>query len=545
MRILGLDIGSSSIKAVELDSAFRRLQVLDYFEEKLEEGASQADGVFRLLSGLARRPDRVAVAMPNRQVTFRNLKLPTKDRKAIQTSLAFELEDELPFPLDAAQTSYVALTQGSFGTHLHMGATLKKNVAELISTLSNVGVDPDLITTEAWAYRTILNRTLGRPAQERPILLAQLGQYRSTLYIHWKGQPVYTKEVPWGGVDLTKAIGQDLSVPLAEAERIKVDRAAILSSAAATAGSPDAQALSTALQKAAQPLIQEMRQADLASKHLTMHSLGTVLLSGGPALLPGLVEFIRKRVNVPTENMRALHVLSGGQTEYSSETESSFFLAAALASCMLPPERSNVINFRKGVFVKANASSGWKVETFRKSILAGLLILACFHIGSFAQRSYFGYEVSKSDERIEKAVRQIYGDLPKTAMKTKLASTVTLKKDVQRQLEDARTLAKIFEPDRESPFLALRGLSRSIPKDAVTDLIDYQAGSLAGRPEKQMELTFVIRNPQVADRLEGLLSRNLEGFQKSSVEETKMPGVPEKRWKFTVKGTPGKGFYEN
>src|SRR5688572_223891 len=133
MRVLGLDLGSTSVKAVEIDTSFGRYEIHDYHEEKITQGSNAFEAAGRLVRGLPKAPDRIVVGLPSGRVTFRNLHVPTKDRKDIQAAVAFELEDDLPFELDESVFDHSILSQGPEGTHLHIAATLRKYVAELLS----------------------------------------------------------------------------------------------------------------------------------------------------------------------------------------------------------------------------------------------------------------------------------------------------------------------------------------------------------------------------------------------------------------------------
>src|SRR5258708_2174254 len=111
MRILGIDLGSTSIKAVELDSAFGRYEIHDYYEYPVAAGTDLNLALTQLMGSLPKQPDRVAIALRSGQVTFRNLRLPTRDRKSIQAGVGFELDDELPFSMDKAVYDYSILSQ--------------------------------------------------------------------------------------------------------------------------------------------------------------------------------------------------------------------------------------------------------------------------------------------------------------------------------------------------------------------------------------------------------------------------------------------------
>ena len=221
--ILGIDLGSSSIKAVEFDSAFGRYEIHDYYEHPIIPGTDFGQALGRLMQSLPKQPDKVAIAFRTGQVTFRNLKLPTRDKKSIQAGVGFELDDELPFPMEKAAYDFSILGQSKQGTSLHVAATLKSNLASAIEAWGAAGINPDLITTESWAYRTLLSRILSKPEQEEPVLLIQLGNERTTLYVHRNGQPQLARELAWGGTDLTLAIARKYSLSFEQAEQAKLD----------------------------------------------------------------------------------------------------------------------------------------------------------------------------------------------------------------------------------------------------------------------------------------------------------------------------------
>src|SRR3989338_7663807 len=126
MRILGIDLGSGSVKAVEMDSAFRRYEIHEYNEEPVGEGEDPATAARRLFERLPKKPDRMVVVLRAGRTTFRNLKLPLKDRKAIQPAIEYELEDELPYELSDSVYDYAILSSGSQGSQVHVASTLKK-----------------------------------------------------------------------------------------------------------------------------------------------------------------------------------------------------------------------------------------------------------------------------------------------------------------------------------------------------------------------------------------------------------------------------------
>ena len=267
MKILGIDVGSTTVKAVELDSAFGRYEVQDYYEQKIDPGSTALEALGRLLQGLPKAPDRIAMALPTGQLTFRNLSLPTRDKKSIQSSVGFELDDELPFSLEDCIYDYSILSQSKSGTQLHVAASLKKNLGNALSEWAASGADPDLVTTEAWAYHALFNRIANVETQDHPILLVQIGHERTLLYVHHKGTPVLAREISWGGRDLTLAICQKYQIPLDQAETAKKDHGFVIHSDQKGDVTPEQLEFSNTLKEPIEDLINQIRQASSIKGH--------------------------------------------------------------------------------------------------------------------------------------------------------------------------------------------------------------------------------------------------------------------------------------
>ncbi|MBC7385216.1 MAG: hypothetical protein H7301_03515, partial [Cryobacterium sp.] len=120
MRILGLDIGSTSVKAVEVDTAFGRFEIHEYHEVRVNPGESAIGVAGGLVRSLPKSPDRVIVPLRANRVTLRNLKLPTRDKKAIAASVNFEMEDDLPFEADQAASDSVIMSATGNESSVHV-----------------------------------------------------------------------------------------------------------------------------------------------------------------------------------------------------------------------------------------------------------------------------------------------------------------------------------------------------------------------------------------------------------------------------------------
>jgi len=521
MRILGIDLGSTSIKAVEIESTFGRLEIHDHYEQVIESGEDPMLAVSRLTESLHKKPDRIGIALPTRNVTFRNLQIPSRDRKEIQSTVGFELEDELPFSLEKIAYHYSTLSQSKQqGSEIYVAATLKTHVENTLAFWNGAGISPDLITAESWAYRALLNRIVPLADQDEPILLAHIGHQRTTLYIQWHGAPVFSREISWGSRDLNGAteVSEEITPQIRE-------------------------------------LISAFRQAEFTCKSMTHHSLGQIYLAGSTSLLPGLIPAIENTFSMPVRPLRSLSLLSlsvmsgTGGGNYSDHVDVSMALAASIALCLAGLDRTTVINFRTGEYSKKGVSREINFGTLKKPLIAASLILTSMMVSMTVQSKIMGEKIKNADTDLARELKTFFGAISNSAIHTYLSDPSTLKSNINKELKKQRELVKLANPNPNSPLNILKGVSATIPKDVTVDLVQFQAGtppsaSYLSTPDPMVQMTFQISNQEIADQLFELLEKKFNGLQKNKPEAlTSADGIPS--WKIIFSGKPAENAYGN
>ena len=546
MRILGIDLGSKSIKAVEVDSAFGRYEIRDYHEIPIDPGIEPAQTLNQFIQNLPKKPDRVAMAMRTGNVTFRNFQLPARGKKAIQAAIGFELEDELPFSLEQAAYDYSLVHQTKQSTEVHVAATLKRHVAAFLDTCQSAHVDPDLLTTEAWGFRAILNRITAKE-DGKPVLLVHLGHERTVLYGHHSGVPILAREVSWGGRDLTAAICRKYGIPLDQAETAKLDHGFVIPESQRKDATQEQLQFSDTLQEPLMILLRELHQALLSCKNAARQHVSQIYISGGSSLLPGLSRLFEESLNTPVRPLQALSSVSLSGVAYSEQTDALFALAVSSALCLVGPDRSISINFRKADFAKQARSREFNMDTWRRLLMASGAVLACFFGSLIVQSQVYKTQLTDVDIQLEKNVKSFFGGLSGSAVKTYMASTSTLRNSVNKELTKQRDVAKLLGPNPHSPLEFLKEVSSTVPKDVVVDLIQFQVGSAPTAPysataDTTASFAFLVSNPQVAERLATLLSSKISGLQRGKMEETTASDGT-KKWKITFTGKPSEDAY--
>ncbi len=547
MRILGLDIGTVSVRAVEFDSSFGRYDVHEYHETPVAPGEDPLVTAGRLIQSLPRPPDRISALLRTSQTTFRNLELPTKDRKAIAASVGFELDDDLPFGIEDALFGYATLQTAGQSSQVHVLATLEKSFSDQLDKMKAAHVDPDVITSEAWAYRSLFNRVLQKEQQDVPVLLVHLGHSRTVLYVHHRGRPIAAREISWGGADLSLALSTHLGISLQEADQIKGDHGLMTSGPVDDPSSPENR-VASAMVETLQALIKEIRQSCLTAKGLAQTGVEKIYLTGKTSRLPGLVEYLEQETRIPTQMLRALSAISNSGVKYAEDTDATFALAAGAGLALLSGDKNLLINLRKGPYAKDSGVGMIQWKTVKGPLTGFSIVSACLIVSLVVEGAVYRTELKEANTQLEKALKGFFGGgLSASAVRTHLSNSKNLKKQIQTEIEKQRTLALLYTPNEHAPLDFLKALSSAVPKDVVVDMTEFQVGAkpedfYVERAAAQAKLTFIVANPQMAERVASILQNRLDTMDRSKMEEITDPEGA-KKWKITFTGSPKENAY--
>src|SRR5579872_5328500 len=139
-RILGLDLGSYSLKAIVLDATMRNAAVRSFASVRRPDTADPADAFKRALTELLAKqpaaPDQVVIALPGPTLATHAMTLPFVDAKRLDATLPFEIESQLPFDLAEAVFDYQVALQKDKKSDLLVGVVRKQELKALLDSLA-------------------------------------------------------------------------------------------------------------------------------------------------------------------------------------------------------------------------------------------------------------------------------------------------------------------------------------------------------------------------------------------------------------------------
>lgn len=548
MRILGIDIGSSSIKAIELDSAFGRCEIHNYHEifwQQAEE-KNLSKMIHPLIESLPKRPNRIVACLEPGETTFRNFQLPLRDKKTIQSTILFELDDEIPFTPQSTFVDFTILSQIKQLSSIHVAVVSKQHIRHSIEQWNQSIFEPDIITTPAWAYSCLLNKINASSQKDHPTesitLLVHIGQYKTTFYLHYQGAPGFIREITWGGEDLTEAISKKYEISTKEAEDLKKNHGLLLTEEQ-TQPTLEQIELSSCLKEAIEPFLAEAHFTEIIAKNKFLKPVQSIRIFGGTTLLPGLSQWIQETLNITTKPLHALSSITTSGVTYSEETEAKFTLALSLCLCSVGSSRNAFINLRKDEFSKKNKNKRIKIKELKKPLMALATICICLLTSLIIQSVIYKSRLLATDVLLEKSIRSFFGHVSGSALKTYLSNTSTLRESIKKELNKQNEIHRLVSNNEHTPIDFLKGISEHIPKNIVVDLLEFQVGTHASESyhtqnlSNQVSLSFLVENPQVAEKVSYLLNHKIKNLQREKMEEFTLLQNGEKKWKAVFTGT--------
>lgn len=321
--VVGVDIGTSGIKIVELlpEAGRLRLSTYGYCEPSPEtllkpfavDDAAKCAGVIRAImktSGM--KAARAAAALPSSSVfhAIITIPVPKSSKEDLKPVIEAQASKILPLPLadmildshildkdllpkdepkkpapDAPQAE--APTDAVKPRHIRVQITgaPKALVAKYVEIFAAAKLELVSLETEAFA---LLRSLVGKDASK--VMVVDIGAERSVVIIAEKGIPFLTRVVKGGGNEVTSALAGSMGVGVPEAETMKKDMAF-------QAGN----VMPPVIEAAMKPLIHELRYAlELygAQEFHENRTVDKIILTGGSSALPGLAAHITSVLNV-------------------------------------------------------------------------------------------------------------------------------------------------------------------------------------------------------------------------------------------------------
>ncbi len=229
--IVGLDIGTSEVKAIELTKFGDRPKITGFGWGRIPPNGIVKETIHEVLRRAGIRARRVATAVSGRSVIVRYINLPAMSDSELKSALRYEADKYIPFEIDEVALDgqkleeFHGAVEGEKEMKVLMVAVKKSLIQEHVSMVQDSGLTPTVIDVDTFALGNafeLRNRQIQRPDKGDEIAaLVDFGASKTTISI-LKGTTTYfSREVYLGGNDLTQSVASALTIDAAEAEELK------------------------------------------------------------------------------------------------------------------------------------------------------------------------------------------------------------------------------------------------------------------------------------------------------------------------------------
>ncbi len=318
-NLLGIDIGSSSIKVVKLKQRGGACTLTGVGSEKLPPEASGplvSEALRTLLKVQGIGSGRVASAIDGKSLTFRDIRLPKMPEGDLREAVRWEIKKGIDFSEDAV-IDYVVndeLIEGGKTTLSILAFAVKKEeVSGHVGILKEASLIPDAIDVGPMALLSAFDYNYSEEKEKRYAIL-DIGASKTTLAIIFKSTLRFTRYIPLGGNDITTAFQNAEGGDFQAAEEEKVRYAPVLDEAP--------EAVQSSIKSFIEGLSQELRNSlRYYQAQLREGAVDGILVSGGCSRIKGIAGYLENALGIPTalyDTMRGVKINVSGSADIHS-----------------------------------------------------------------------------------------------------------------------------------------------------------------------------------------------------------------------------------
>jgi type IV pilus assembly protein PilM len=304
--LVGLDIGSSTVKAIELKPAGKSYRVAAIGVEPVPadsivdgtiiDSSAVADAVTRLFANKQFKSKEVAASLSGNSVIVKKITLPQMTDAELSESIYWEAEQYIPFDIQDVNLDYEIIETNGVNAQGTMEVLLvaakKDKIGDYTNVITQAGRSPVVVDVDAFALQNAYEANYGLEPNAVVVLL-NAGASAININILAGAQSVFTRDISIGGNAFTEAVQKELNLPFEAAEELK--KGQNVDGVSYEDARPVLRAMTDNVLLEVEKTF-DFFKATAASDHITR-----IVLSGGASRVEGFVESLRERFDTEVE----------------------------------------------------------------------------------------------------------------------------------------------------------------------------------------------------------------------------------------------------
>ena len=303
--VIGLDIGSSSIKLVELMEGknglgLQSLGIAPLPPEAIVDGALMdsvtiIDAIRELITHSKTKTTDVITSVSGHSVIVKKISLPYMTEAELEESIQWEAERYIPFDINDVNIDFQILGSGPENPEamdIVLVAAKKDIINDYVSVIIESGLNPVIIDVDSFALENMLAVNYEIEKDEL-VAMANVGASITNMNILKNNVSAFTRDIFKGGNQITEEIQRQLHIDYEEAEKIKIGSKLDASSHSI---------IQDVLRTASESLAIEMGNSlDFFQSTTTYEKITKLYLSGGGSKIKDFDLNLQQQIGIPVE----------------------------------------------------------------------------------------------------------------------------------------------------------------------------------------------------------------------------------------------------
>lgn len=307
-ELVGLDIGSNSLKLTEIIETSKKGYILNRFTQISLPKGVVVDGIpveqqelaikiRELFKQSKCKRKGVVTSLSGHSVIVKKVTFPAMDEGELRDLIKDEVSKYLPFEnTEAVSFDFQILGENEFNPNqmeVILVAAKKDIINNYTDIIKDAGLDPMIMDVDSFALETMYEENYDFEENEM-VILVNIGASITNINVVKGGASVFTRDFTLAGNSITEAVGQKLGISFEEAETVKIEGAG--------GSESEQQEFRDSLLTYADPICLEIeRSIDYFRSTFGGDFIKHVLLSGGSAKIPGIAHDLSQRLGVEVE----------------------------------------------------------------------------------------------------------------------------------------------------------------------------------------------------------------------------------------------------
>lgn len=333
--ILGIDIGTSAIKVMELEETKKGYQLKNFgmsllpketiVNGVLKNASPLVNAITNLKENLRIKTRYIATAVSGHPVIIKKINIPVMSEEELSESIQWEAEQYIPFDLEEVNIDFQILgvdERNPDQMDVLLVAAKKSLISDYEEVVVEAGLEMAIVDIDSFALGNAYE--VNYPDEKIPVVaLVDMGASVININVVTEGKSTFTRDVFVGGNKLSEEIQKQLAVSAEEAELLKVG---------GKLENINYERLDAIVQDVSLALAVEVqRSLDLHAASTTAEEVKKIYLTGGTSKLSGMKDLIADRVGVPVEYLDPFRKVRYDEAKFDPEYVKEISPIAAVA----------------------------------------------------------------------------------------------------------------------------------------------------------------------------------------------------------------------